>query len=871
MHASSWKRPLSLVMAAAVVLAPLGLALPAEATPGPTTLLTNDAAQVTGVVNAALNGDGSVVAFTATDPGLRQNAPNHWGFVWHRDTGALEPVDYLPDGSPSNPTGYYFQFTAPVVSANGRYVAYVGFRLEGGHGPDACTSPNDDELHVCREIYRRDLQTDDTKLVSVARNGGFADGDSMWPSISADGNRIAFGSSANNLVDGDTRTTGGSRDVFVRDMSAGTTEMVDVSTAGAQADDYSDGAAISGDGQHVAFVSGATNLGGDPSPHVDAFVRDLATNRTSPLLASGAATRGQDLPTLDYDGQVAAFITYESLLASDTDDRSDLYVADRGTGNLTTPSWPGTGYPESPVLSRDGRLLSFTTDLGDGMWVFDRTTGTTERESVRSDGSSVRNLAAGYGGYTAGMSGDGRFVVFISRASDVVGNQRPTPSSARLYVHDRGAPQDTAAGTDGATTDQGGSGPSLTDSIETTVSGGHGAVSIKELGADDPANGDLSGYDLFGQQVQITAASTTPPDYMTFTFEVDRSVAAGYGNPFLAQVLRNGAPLDRCADADDPGPCVAERTVMDSGDWRFVVHTPDASVWAVAVPNGRPTGTGDADPPQVDVSSPADGATYAPGESVSAQYSCDDTGSGVEQCSGSQPNGSTIDTSAPGAHAFSVYAEDAYGNHVTKTVHYTVGSADHDAPTISIVRPALGAKYKLGQRVLASYSCSDPDSGVASCVGTRASGAALDTDSVGTKTFTVTARDNAGNSASKSVSYHVLWPLTGFSAPVDNPPVLNTAKAGAIIPMKFSLGGNRGTSIFAAGYPRVDTLGCPRGAKADEIETTLKGSPPTLSYSNGVYTYALRTQSAWRSSTTCRGVTLRFKDGQQLTAGFKLR
>ena len=128
-----------------------------------------------------------------------------------------------------------------------------------------------------------------------------------------------------------------------------------------------------------------------------------------------------------------------------------------------------------------------------------------------------------------------------------------------------------------------------------------------------------------------------------------------------------------------------------------------------------------------------------------------------------------------------------------------------------------------------------------------------------------------GTHAATTVSYRVVWPLTAFLGPVDNPPVVNTVKAGRIVPVRFSLGGNRGTSVFATGYPKVATTTCPGGAPTDEIETTLNGRPPTLSYADGVYVYAFKTQPSWASRSTCRVLTVRWADGKQRSAMFKLR
>jgi hypothetical protein len=78
--------------------------------------------------------------------------------------------------------------------------------------------------------------------------------------------------------------------------------------------------------------------------------------------------------------------------------------------------------------------------------------------------------------------------------------------------------------------------------------------------------------------------------------------------------------------------------------------------------------------PDVAVSAPADGATFARGQTVAAAFTCADAagGSGIAECSGTEPAGQPIDTAAPGAHTFTVGARDVAGNDTTRTVHYTV-------------------------------------------------------------------------------------------------------------------------------------------------------------------------------------------------------
>jgi hypothetical protein len=92
-------------------------------------------------------------------------------------------------------------------------------------------------------------------------------------------------------------------------------------------------------------------------------------------------------------------------------------------------------------------------------------------------------------------------------------------------------------------------------------------------------------------------------------------------------------------------------------------------------------------------------------------------------------------------------------NPQTQTSSY---EQDLVGPTIDIASPVSGADLEQGSAVLADFSCSDAASGVESCVGTVADGAPVNTAGSGPRDFTVTAKDNAGNVTTKTVSYSVL-------------------------------------------------------------------------------------------------------------------
>jgi hypothetical protein len=199
---------------------------------------------------------------------------------------------------------------------------------------------------------------------------------------------------------------------------------------------------------------------------------------------------------------------------------------------------------------------------------------------------------------------------------------------------------------------------------------------------------------------------------------------------------------------------------------------------------------------------------------------------------------------------------------------------DRTAPVIDITAPENGANYLLGQRVYAAYSCADEQggSGLKSCVGDVSNGAAIDTGTVGPKSFTVRAEDNAGNVATMTIHYGVVYDFAGFFEPIDNTDangqyILNVVKAGSAIPVKFSLHGNQGLAIFASEYPRSQAIACDPTAETAGIEETVTAGSSALTYDATAdqYVYVWKTDKSWRG---CRQLVVTFTDGTSHRADF---
>src|SRR5438128_2413385 len=220
--------------------------------------------------------------------------------------------------------------------------------------------------------------------------------------ISADGRYVAVSSRATNLVPGDTN---GVVDVFVRDLQAGTTERVSVSSTGAQGDGDSGvehvstagrPVALSADGRFVAFSSFASNLvAGDTNGVEDVFVHDRLTGATERGTTGDGASHD---PSLSGDGR---FVAYDTTTPSG----SSVYVRDRVSGQAE----PVSGRRQPQPTPRRG-YVAFVGP-GDEPYVADRPAGTVRRVDLPNAGDPAPAFAAVV---AVRISDDGRYVSFLA-------------------------------------------------------------------------------------------------------------------------------------------------------------------------------------------------------------------------------------------------------------------------------------------------------------------------------------------------------------------------------------------------------------------------------------------------------------------------
>ena len=173
------------------------------------------------------------------------------------------------------------------------------------------------------------------------------------------------------------------------------------------------------------------------------------------------------------------------------------------------------------------------------------------------------------------------------------------------------------------------------------------------------------------------------------------------------------------------------------------------------------------------------------------------------------------------------------------------------------------------QAVTLAATDEQPGSGI-NTTASKLSGT-VSTATVGSKSVTFTAVDNAGNEATATCAYEVVYDFSGFFEPVNNPPMVNTIAAGQALRVIFGLAGDHGLAIFAAGSPTSRQVACASGAPVDEVEQTETAGGSGLTFNSGSsqYTYLWKTDRAW--SGTCRELVLTLNDGTTHTALFQFR
>jgi hypothetical protein len=300
--------------------------------------------------------------------------------------------------------------------------------------------------------------------------------------------------------------------------------------------------------------------------------------------------------------------------------------------------------------------------------------------------------------------------------------------------------------------------------------------------------------------------------------------------------VANGAPID----TSTAGPHTFTVNASDAAGNTSTASAPYTVVAPPSVPSitSRPSNLTNSNT-----------ATFAFSDTdASATFTCTLDGQSAACTSGVQFTGL-----GEGLHNFAVTAANIVATSSPATYGWTV---DTVKPSITITSPAANASYLLGAVVNAAYTCNGTGSALTSCNGSVANGSAIDTSAIGPHTFTVSASDAAGNTATAPVSYTVVYQFTGFQSPIANPPNQNQNSPGSTVALKWLVknAASQPVTTLTSVQMSLQDIACNSGAPSG-ASTSI---PATLqNLGGGQY------QVNWKTSATytgCKVLTLDLGD-----------
>jgi len=447
-----------------------------------------------GAENAAVSANGRWVVFESEATNLATPDSNGRRDIFLRDrkTGETRLVSVRPDGTQGD-----FASSRPSISGDGRWVAFTS----------SATNLVAGTTGSFQNVYLWDRTSGAIQRLSNAIGGGNGgSGNSTEPRISSDGSVVVFASDANNLVAGD----GGKADVFLYRIATGALTLVSVDAGGGEQNGAASAPAASAEGRFVTFSSTSSDLvAGDTLGHSDVFVRDMTaglTTRVSVTSAGGEANADSQLSTISAEGCQIAFNSTATNLVPVLEKAGALkvYVRDRCAGTTEVASISNANTQAGvesrrPAISDDGCLVGMIA-LGDNAlvassgWratvVRDRCQGATNRIDLSSSSGD------GGVGHTDGVSlsaGSGRYVVFHSGAENLVPGADANGADSDVFL------RDLAVNT-----------PPLAD-LRLTVNGQH--VSADASGSSDP-DGEIASVRIgFGDGSAETTGFAATHEY----------------------------------------------------------------------------------------------------------------------------------------------------------------------------------------------------------------------------------------------------------------------------------------------------------------------------------------------------------------------
>ena len=410
-----------------------------------------------GPFNSVVSDDGSFVAFMSNASnhvaGQSQSAARYQVFLWNRNTGDILLVSHATNSATTaGDNGSFY----PVMNADASYIAFYGSASNLVSGQV--------DANQNQDVFLYERATGINTLVSHTQSSTSTSGTmaSLYPKISADGRYVVYQSTAPDLVANDLNNA---EDIFVWDRTINTNTLVSrsaTSLVSASANARSFGGQISRDGKTITFTSRASDLlaSQTASGNGDVFYLDR-TNSTMHLISHlpGSTTNGGDdqsfLPLVSGDGSFVAFNTLASnVVPNDNNGSGDVIIYDRAADTNTAASaraanlssLSANGDSGSQRVSADGRFVVFVSDAtnlapnqSDGNNlndVFVRDRQTSATVLV-SHASGLPTKAADEVSDSPAISAEGRWITYASKASDLVSGLTEVNGGADIFLYDR--------------------------------------------------------------------------------------------------------------------------------------------------------------------------------------------------------------------------------------------------------------------------------------------------------------------------------------------------------------------------------------------------------------------------------------------------
>ncbi len=383
------------------------------------------------VPNFSSDGNWAVFAVIHRNPGSWMSLPPSIE-LYNRETNSIKTIS---ESTPGINFPRAFWDLVPSISADGEWIAYASVSDDRRMPGSPCTTSIQ---FTCVDIFLYDRETGQTRLITQNAAGALANGDSFAPTVSADGQWVAFWSAASNLVDGTQGNCEIEQNisclyVYLYSQASGKIEQIPLRTFTSVYSIGADRISLSADGRFIAFTVTKEKL----------------------------AQLQQQVQQVVIPSPQNSQETIEPTPAFEFLNNSEAIVYDRQTGkyemvNQTQDGSPGNGDSYSPVLSADGKFVAFSSASsnlvpGDSngfadIFIRDRTDGTIELISHAPDGSPGNGQSGlmVWSGYGLSISSDGRYIIYVTEATNL-SKKAPVECNPTglvcnlLYLYDRQA------------------------------------------------------------------------------------------------------------------------------------------------------------------------------------------------------------------------------------------------------------------------------------------------------------------------------------------------------------------------------------------------------------------------------------------------